>query len=109
MKSIRFVISVCTLTAIIAASSSAQQPRAAAGASLEDRFKQLDRNGDGKLTRDEIPRLFDQFDKNKDGVVTREEAQAGMALRRPRATTQPTTASASGMELVRKLESRKSP
>ena len=46
------------------------------GASLEDRFKQLDRNGDGKLTRDEIPRLMDQLDANRDGGVTLEEARA---------------------------------
>lgn len=43
---------------------------------MADRFKQLGRDGDGKLTRDEIPRLFDQLDKNKDGVVTPEEARA---------------------------------
>ena len=49
--------------------------RSQTASSLADRFKQLDRNGDGKLTRDEIPRLFDQLDANHDGVVTLEEAQ----------------------------------
>ena len=44
--------------------------------SLSDRFQQLDRNGDGKLTRDEIPQLFDQLDANRDGAVTLAEAKA---------------------------------
>ncbi|HQU41940.1 MAG TPA: alpha/beta hydrolase fold domain-containing protein [Pirellulales bacterium] len=40
-------------------------------------FKQLDRNGDGKITRDEFPRqiarLFDQIDTNGDGAISVEE------------------------------------
>ena len=55
----------------------AQEPQRPAAGGLDELFKRLDRNADGKLTRDEIPRRFDQLDKNKDGVVTREEAQAG--------------------------------
>ena len=52
-------------------------------AGLEARFKQYDRNGDGKLTPDEVPRqLFTQMDKNKDGVVTLDEARAFYAGRR---------------------------
>jgi len=73
---------------------------------LTARFQRLDKNGDGKLSREEIPRLFDQLDKNKDGAVTHEEAQAGMAQRRPQATTQPTTPSSPATELVRKLDVR---
>lgn len=42
-----------------------------------DVFKQLDRNGDGKVTRDEFPpaiaRLFDQIDTNGDGAISAEE------------------------------------
>lgn len=40
-------------------------------------FKQLDKNGDGKVTRDEFPgrvaRLFEQIDSNGDGVITADE------------------------------------
>jgi arylsulfatase A-like enzyme len=60
-----------------------QQPARGAAGSLEARFKQFDKNGDGKLTPDEVPRqLFTQMDKNKDGVVTFEEARAFYASRR---------------------------
>ena len=40
---------------------------------LSDGFKKLDRNGDGKITREEMPRLFDAIDTNKDGVASPEE------------------------------------
>lgn len=37
-------------------------------------FKERDKNGDGKLSRDELPAaVFDRVDANKDGVVTPEE------------------------------------
>ncbi len=43
---------------------------------LEKRFTMMDRNGDGKLSKDEFkkPEMFDKLDKNKDGFVTLEEA-----------------------------------
>ncbi len=45
--------------------------------SVEQRFRQLDRDGDGLLTRDEVQRrqLFDHMDANRDGKVTLEEAR----------------------------------
>jgi CubicO group peptidase (beta-lactamase class C family) len=46
--------------------------------SVEQVFKQWDRNSDGKLTPDEVPReqLFKMLDRNGDGAVTKEEASA---------------------------------
>jgi CubicO group peptidase (beta-lactamase class C family) len=58
----------------------AQTSRPAQGtqarASIDERFKRWDRNGDGRLTPDEVPgeRLFKMLDKDGDGAVTQEEA-----------------------------------
>lgn len=72
---------------------------------LEERFQKLDRNQDGLLTADELPRRqwFDRLDSNQDGQVTREEARKvvsamikrGESLPRMPADTVPTAAPAS--------------
>jgi hypothetical protein len=41
-----------------------------------DWFKKLDRNGDGKISRDEMPKLFDQLDTDKDGSASVAEVTA---------------------------------
>ncbi len=45
---------------------------------LRDRFDALDRNGDGMITADELPRpqLFKSMDGNGDGKISFEEARA---------------------------------
>ncbi|MDI9583346.1 MAG: sulfatase-like hydrolase/transferase [Acidobacteriota bacterium] len=47
------------------------------------RFRQLDKNGDGKVTGDEVgrPRLFGQMDADGDGTVTRAEMREFLAKR----------------------------
>nr|MDH4453529.1 DUF1549 domain-containing protein [Verrucomicrobiota bacterium] len=42
----------------------------AQNAEQSDGFKKIDRNGDGKITREEMPKLFDQIDADKDGVAS---------------------------------------
>ncbi len=87
MRHLRVVTIVFGLSLCVAAL--AQQP----GGQMtpEQRFKQLDRNGDGKLTPQELPgEWFGRLDTNKDGVVTLVEARAGAG----RPTAGPTTAPA---------------
>jgi arylsulfatase A-like enzyme len=60
--------------------------KGAAAAKLDARFKQFDRNADGKLTPEELgrPKVFTQMDTNRDGVVTLNEAKAYWAARTPK-------------------------
>jgi len=59
------------------------------GAGLPDRFRQLDRNGDGRVARDEARAMpiFDAWDADKDGAVTLEEVQAFYTKRQADAGT----------------------
>ena len=58
----------------------AQETQGPAGSGLPERFKQLDRNADGKLTPQELPHeWFERLDTDRDGVVTLEEAKAALA------------------------------
>jgi hypothetical protein len=68
MLFIRSAVAICVV--LSASRGSAQQSSATKG--LEDRFKALDKNGDGKITHDELPQspFFQQRDKNGDGVIT---------------------------------------
>ena len=62
-----------------------------AGATLAERFKQLDRNGDGKITADESPRpeMLKLMDGDGDGGVTVDEVKAYYLSRRPAGVTTP--------------------
>ena len=82
MRTIITLTSLSTILVCLAASAQTQ-PRAVGGG-LAERFKQLDRNGDGKVTREEAGQMpmFDQWDANKDGAVTLEELRTFYAKRR---------------------------
>ena len=56
----------------------------AAGGRMQAALKAADKNGDGKLTREEYPQpaVFKDIDKDGDGFATREEIQAYYAGRR---------------------------
>jgi arylsulfatase A-like enzyme len=56
------------------------------GGDVERRFRQMDRNGDGRLSREEVgrPALFRRLDGNGDGTVTLDEARKALgATSRP--------------------------
>jgi outer membrane protein assembly factor BamB len=65
--------------------AAAQSARAAPAVGVEERFRQLDRNADGKLSRAELDALpglkrgFDYFDLNRDEGLSLEEITAAMA------------------------------
>src|SRR5262249_4297625 len=72
--------------------ATAQRPegaarKSAAGGDLTAGMMRFDKDGDGKLTREEVTdarlrRLFDRADADKDGVVTKDELNA-LAAREP--------------------------
>ena len=57
-------------------------PKGEHGHKMHERFKVADKDGDGKISREEavaLPRLakhFDEIDTNKDGFITKEEMRA---------------------------------
>src|SRR2546428_14154359 len=83
-------------TLIMSTLASAEPP-------LETRFKELDKNGDGKITREEAPQLFDWLraaDTNGDGALTLDEIrdylrQRGISKLQPGSATPAPSAPAS--------------
>jgi len=59
-------------------------------------FDRLDRNGDGKIGKDEMPEqgreFIERLDANKDGEITKEEFRAAAAKFRPKEQPRPTAA-----------------
>ena len=75
-------------------------------AAVPDWFKKLDRNGDGKITREEMPKLFDLIDTNKDGVASLEELTDYFAKHPPQRQTKAAGEPNAGRELPADVERR---
>lgn len=74
---------VCGAAIVLCAGLVAQETTRPAGSGLAQKFKQLDRNGDGRISAEEYPGpQFKQMDQDGDGFVTMAEAQAYFAGRR---------------------------
>ncbi|MCL4201636.1 MAG: VCBS repeat-containing protein [Pirellulaceae bacterium] len=90
-------VTIISLSAILACLTvlAQESPRLAAGGSLDELFKRLDHNADGKLTRDEVSdaAAFAAADADQDGSVTSDEFRRYVASRqRPQPTPAPATA-----------------
>ena len=72
------VISTFLLISLAPCLSQGEASQEGLSETLEERFDQLDANGDGVLTIEEVsrPRLFRRLDADGNGVVTLREAEA---------------------------------
>jgi Ca2+-binding EF-hand superfamily protein len=57
----------------------AEKAMAGMDSQIDSRFKAMDKNGDGKITREEVPRaqqrFFELLDGNHDGVLDKDEVK----------------------------------
>jgi hypothetical protein len=84
----KMVITLITLSTLLASLPlSAQETQPSRGGGLVERFRQLDRNGDGKVSASEMgdPDLHKRLDGDGDGFVTLDEAKRFFAWSGPAA------------------------
>lgn len=78
MKAVKFVLPLALLTAMGAAQAGSES-----GDSTTPSFKDMDKDGNGRITHEEAKKTpglepnFKQLDANADGVLTREEIGMG--------------------------------
>lgn len=75
------LLTCLAVTGTALASEGGQKPRPRLQQRLEKRFKALDANHDGALSREEWkrrPKAFDRLDTNHDNVLSPQELQRGL-------------------------------
>ena len=78
---------LCVLSASVVQTHAQEAP--------PDWFKKIDRNGDGKVSREEMPKIFDQIDADKDGIGTVAELTAYFTKAKAKGQTKGATPSPS--------------
>jgi hypothetical protein len=81
------ITQTCLAVFFACLTASAEEPPGYSSGSLSERFEQLDKNSDGKLTREELAEnrwlanLLGRADTNHDGGLSQEEIRAALAVR----------------------------
>ena len=93
----------CLTTGVIGCSDGSFESRVQGGGELATaraRFDEIDRNGDGVITSEELgnQRLFRRVDANADGQITLEEARTALENRRDNATRESSPSEESAAE-----------
>jgi len=89
MRTAALIMGLWAVPACLALGAQQDPPQPAGG--IADRFKGFDKNGDGRLTREEFPaaRIFEGADADGDGRLTPEEIAAYFRKQQPGASTTP--------------------
>lgn len=100
MKRMSAILARLTLFLLVSTAVSQEQAgqRGGEAAAMEERFRKADRDGDGRLSPQELPmpELFRQWDQDGDGFVTLDEVRSFFAAKAAGQQSQSASSSAAG-------------